>query len=203
MKFIKYIEAFNSLNDQTKKTYLNKPESKFNKSQEIKDIFNQITFNDFFVVDKKYLTKITTSDYFKFCILQLNKLIQKPVNPEIQFNAAIEYENFNRVDFESGVAVDELKGLKIGYKIYIAMCKYYGYISTMDGVNPEAKNVWLSLVHDNNFYVIVNIKRTLLIDKNYSKIIELVNSFLMEYPDSDLDPELKNFLENEKMDFDK
>jgi hypothetical protein len=194
MKYIKYIESFKSLNDETNNTYLNKPEPKFNKAQEIKDIFNQITFSDFFIQDLKYQTKITTSDNFKSCIIELNKIIQNPINPNIQFNAAIEYDNFNRVDFEAGI-IDELKGLKIGYKIYIAMCRFYGYISTMDGVNPEAKNVWFSLVHDNNFYVIVNIKRTLLIDKNYTKIIELVNSFFVEYPDSDLDPELKNFLE--------
>lgn len=195
MKFMKYIEAFKSLKDETKNTYLSVPQTKFNKSQQIKDIFNDITFNDFGIVDLKYQTKITTSDYFKFCITELNKLIQKPINPNLEFNAAIEYHNFNRVDFEGGVIEEQLKGLKIGYKIYIAMCKFYGYISTMDGVNPEAKNVWFSLVHDNNFYVVVNLKRTLLIDKNYKDIKTVVDLFLLEYPDSDLDPELKNFLE--------
>ena len=64
----------------------------------------------------------------------------------------------------------------------------------MNGVNPEAKNMWFALVHDNNVFVIVNKQRTLIINKNYNDIKTIVDIFLKQYPNSDLDDELKNFL---------
>ena len=165
----------------------------FNKTENIKNIFNKISPSDFIIQDLKYQTIISTSDYFKFCLTELNKLITNPININISFNAHIEYDNFNRIDFESGI-IDELKGLKLGYKLYIALCNHYNYTSTMNGVNPEAKNMWFALVHDNNVFVIVNKQRTLIINKNYNDIKTIVDIFLKQYPNSDLDDELKNFL---------
>ena len=202
MKFLRYIEAFKSLNNDTQNTYLIRPNISFNKALEIKQIFNEITENDFIVSDKGgYMTIIETSDKFKSAINILNTTLEKPLNINISFTAAIEYDNFNRIDFESGIP-DELKGLKIGYKVYMAICKFYGYISTMDGVTHFAKNLWYSIVHDSNFFVIVNKKRTLLIDKGFANINAIVEQFLKQYPESDLDPELNEFL-NGKMDINK
>jgi hypothetical protein len=200
MKFLKYIEGFKDLNSETQNTYLKSPKISFNKTQEIKDIFYEITYKDFIVEDiGVYQTIIKTSDRFKNSLTELNTLIKSNLPNDIKFQCSIEYNNFNRIDFESGIP-NELKGLKLGYKIYIALCKYYKYISTMNGVNPEALNVWYSLVHDNDLYVVVNKQRTLIIDKNFNKIKEVVNLFLQEYSNSDMDDNLKKYLENEKMD---
>jgi hypothetical protein len=92
--------------------------------------------------------------------------------------------------FHIGTGLPEsLKGIGLGYKIYKALVKRIGYLTSNMQTSQGARGIYRKLLQDQDFYHIidndsyankrekdpVSYQKIIVIDKNYEKISELLN----------------------------
>lgn len=80
----------------------------------------------------------------------------------------IEASNYNRTHIEPIPVF--MRGLGLGYKMYKAVIKRLGYLTTFDDASSTAKKLWSNLVQDPDFYALITDKGALLIDKKFNKL---------------------------------
>lgn len=194
----KYIEGFNSIEKEVKSTHVNNSSLSINNNKiaEITEMFYTLKDVDFNIIDRTFMIEIIPSINFQNIIENINSKFALNLDIDMKFKAFLEKDYFNRVDFEQGIP-QEIRGAKLGYNIYLAMCRKFGYISTISGVTPSANRLWYGLVHDKSVFIITNDKATIMIDKNYSDVKKVVDEFYQKYPNSTMDNELKQYLEKD------
>jgi len=118
------------------------------------------------IVDK--LKKIG-NDFYK------NEVLNK------KMQIGVEASNHNRTHIEAIPSF--MRGLGLGFKMYKAVVKRLGYITTFGDATPSAKKMWSNLIQDPSFYVLLTDNGALLIDKRYDKYRseELIINYIKDY----------------------
>lgn len=130
--------------------------------------------------------------------------------PDIKFNVEVS----NRTHFPSGIAdYNKLTGKSLGYKLYRALAKHLGYITSGDDASEEAQRVWAKLVskHMHNrkptpedLHVITNSSYVMVMEKGLplKEKVKIAMKYLDNIgfePDEKviIDDELKDILKKE------
>jgi len=157
-KGLTYIKKFQRFNDQKDKEY----------NYLLSDIRNY-DFNKFRIYHNPYQTIIYPDKDFLSLIDELNNHLLNKININ-QIDISIRKDYYNLIDFENGIPLP-LQGLGIAYKIYILVIHYFGWISSDINSSDSAKNLWFSLVKNNDVYCITSNFFSYLISKKLSNII--------------------------------
>lgn len=102
---------------------------------------------------------------------------------------------YNQIDSEYILPDNNLKGLSLAYKLYKYVLNIVDFIMTDKNNLPEAKNLWWSLLQDEDVYSGTNKDYNILIKKDISddklkEIIDKVDIFNLTY-DDDLNIKIK------------
>jgi len=95
----------------------------------------------------------------------------------------------NQIDSENILPDNNLKGLSLGYKLYKYVLNIVKFIMTDKDNLPEAKNLWWSLLQDEDVYSGTNKDLNILIKKGISddklkEIIDKIMNFGLTYDDN-------------------
>jgi len=159
LKFIKYFENFtkNKLEKiiSSKNTYIKikmKSHKEYSDSYEkcIKDI-REYDISNFNYNQKPYGIYITPDKEFLNIIKKLNELIDNKINSNLEFDFSIDEKNINLIDFNMGIP-KQLKGLRLGYKLYKLVINNVLYITSNNYTSDDAINIWYYLMIDKDFF---------------------------------------------------
>lgn len=131
--------------------------------------FNNLTI--YFELPEPIINKLKNigNDFYK------NEVVSKRMQMEI------EAANHNRTHIEAIPGF--MRGLGLGFKMYKAVVKRLGYITTFGDASPSAKKLWSNLIQDPSFYVLLTDNGALLIDKKYDKFRseEVIINYIKDY----------------------
>lgn len=177
--------------------------STFQNYNEIQDKVNQLKNLGYskFIADTRYKPHniiIVADENFKFICRELKAIIPKNMlskedslmlnNVQLYFN--FDPDEFNRIHFTQGLP-DILKGIGLGYNSYKICVKELGYISSMYDALKDSINVWYKLICDADFYAATSKTFSIIIDKKYDDIENLLIKLKQEHPDLIYDELLK------------
>jgi hypothetical protein len=203
LKFIKLFENFNKdyfdkliEND---KTYIDKKEFQKNINSNIINIEKYKIISD--KIRKYDITNFSVS--FTYCLIikpdvdfielikELNEILINKITLDIEFEFSIFIALINRIDFKGGIP-NELKNMRLGYKLYKMIINKYKYITSKIGVSDDAKKIWYYLMQDSDLLCFTsnNISGVILKSCNDSEIKEFLDK-LKGYKDLEFDDELK------------
>src|SRR6266403_1873129 len=146
------------VNKTSKQGFIEKMKDKFYSVSKVKEIVSKVKWENLIVKD---VNMISTTD-------GENSIIRVFLPDEIQKQIRLSKIGFDNRTHTIGID-DKLKGLGLGYKCYKALAKHLGWITSHSNASSDAKNVWLKLIKDKDFYSILSKLSVMIINKNLSK----------------------------------
>ena len=175
MNYIKQFEAFTKsiLNElkKSERTYLKRRLSDYVEDAENYRLslielieYDILNFN---YNDKPYDFCITPDNIFIDKINKINKDLETKISTDLQFEFSYDINNLNLIDFKKGIP-DLLRGISLGYKLYLFVIDKVGFITTNKYSSKDAIHIWNGLVTNEKLYAFTSNDITGVILKNQS-----------------------------------
>lgn len=204
LKFIKMYETFHKeyfdrlIKDD--KTYIDKNEFIKNQYSNIIDIdkYNEIVSKirkydiSNFDISFTYCLIIKPDNSFINLIEELNQIIIDKIDLNMEFEFSIFIALMNRIDFKGGIP-EQLKNMRIGYKLYKLVIDKYKYITSKIGASDDAKKIWYYLMQDSDLLCFTsnNLSGVILKTCNNFEIKEFLDKLIGIDYDLEFDDEFK------------
>ena len=159
MEYIKQFESFTKiLLDELKKSNKTYLKRRFNKDvQDTGDYYKLLVelrnydISNFNYNNKPYNFYITPDDLFIDNIKLINRDLEDKIPTYLKFEFSYDPYNLNLIDFKKGVP-DLLRGIGLGYKLYLFVIEKVGFITTNRYSSEHAINVWHGLALNEKLY---------------------------------------------------
>ena len=181
------------------KTYIDKKEFIKNMNLNIIDIEKYNIISDRirkydisnFNISFTYCLIIKPDNGFIDLIKELNEVLTNKIQLDLEFEFSIFLGLINRIDFKGGIP-NELRNMRLGYKLYKMIINKYKYITSKIGASDDAKKIWYYLMQDSDLLCFTSnsISGVILKYCNDDEIKEFLDK-LKGYNDLEFDDELK------------
>jgi len=182
------------------KTYIDKNEFIKNQYSNIIDIdkYNEIVSKirkydiSNFDISFTYCLIIKPDNSFINLIEELNQIIIDKIDLNMEFEFSIFIALMNRIDFKGGIP-EQLKNMRIGYKLYKLVIDKYKYITSKIGASDDAKKIWYYLMQDSDLLCFTsnNLSGVILKTCNNFEIKEFLDKLIGIDYDLEFDDEFK------------
>ena len=119
--------------------------------------YNNKPYDFYIIPDNNYIEKIK----------KLNDDLEIKIPTDLKFEFSYDTENLNLIDFKKGIP-DLLRGVGLGYNLYLFIIKKVGFITTNKYSSTMAIHIWRNLITNKELYAFTSNDITGVIVKNQS-----------------------------------